>query len=112
MVAKSAQLLHRHFERPYRGNLEGKRHLLFALRGSMCHDEHVSHKGLLEILASFASSGPPLHLMVGITDTDILHQVRGRPPRVDAHLPTVDGVSGRVVSEGPARCTLYEPIMS
>ena len=60
-VAKSTQFLQRLFERPCRGILDGDRHLFLALHGFQRHDEHVSQQDLLEILASFASSGQPVH---------------------------------------------------
>ena len=70
LVAKSTHLLQRHFERPYRGILDGERHHFSAFHGYTWHNEQVSQQSLLEIMASFASSGPPVHLMGGITDED------------------------------------------
>ena len=88
-VAKSTHLLQRVFERPCRGILDGDRHLFLAFYCFKRHDEHVSQQDLLEILASFASSGQPVH--GGITgETFATHVKGGGACCVDAHLPTVD----------------------
>ena len=55
-----------------------------------CHDEHVSQQSLLEILAIFASNGPPVHLMGRITVEDFCQIGAGGSLCVGAHLPTVD----------------------
>ena len=70
-VAKSTHLLQRVFERPCRGILDGDRHLFLAFYGFKRHDEHVSQQDLLEILASFASSGQPVQ--GGITGEPFPH---------------------------------------
>ena len=87
---KSTHLLQRHFERPWRGILDGERHRFSAFHGSECHDEHVSQQSLLEILAIFASNGPPVHLMGRITVEDFCQIGAGGSLCVGAHLPTVD----------------------
>ncbi len=63
-MAKSTQLLQRHFERLSRDNLGGERHRFSALPGVISHDEQVSQQGPLEMFASFASSGPLLYLLL------------------------------------------------
>ena len=87
-VAKSTHLLQRVFERPCRGILDGDRHFFLAFYGFKRHDEHVSQQDLLEILASFASSGQPVQ--GGITGETFATHVKGGACCVDAHLPTVD----------------------
>ena len=88
-VAKSTHLLQRVFERPCRGILDGDRHLFLAFYGFKRHDEHVSQQDLLEILASFASSGQPVHPRVA-SQVSLFHTCEGAACCVDAHLPTVD----------------------
>ena len=80
VVAKSADLLKRHFERPLRGIRDGERHLFFASHGCIWHKKQVSQQSLREILACFATSGPPVHLMGSISEEDLCQVVEGGQP--------------------------------
>ena len=108
-VAKSTHLLQRLFERPCRGILDGDRHLFLAFYGFKRHDEHVSQQDLLEILASFASSGQPVQ--GGITGEPFATHVKGRHAVLTRTFRPWMSVSGRAFSEEHTQCIIYDAMV-
>ena len=108
-VAKSTHLLQRVFERPCRGILDGDRHLFLAFYGFKRHDEHVSQQDLLEILASFASSGQPVQ--GGITGETFATHVKGGHAVLTRTFRPWMSVSGRSFSEDHAQCIIYDAMI-
>ena len=108
-VAKSTHLLQRVFERPCRGILDGDRHLFLAFYGFKRHDEHVSQQDLLEILASFASSGQPVQ--GGITGETFATHVKGGHAVLTRTFRPWMSVSGRAFNEEHTQCIIYDAMM-